>query len=328
MSGAGVTVVIPVWNGRDLLVGLLEKLRAQTYPIVEILAVDNGSTDGAAEAAEARGARVLRLGSNYGFSRAVNQGIEACGTELVAVVNSDVEPEAEWLERLVRAMESADVWFATGKTLSARQRKWIDGTYDLISRGGCAWRVGNGRPDGAEFSQGQAIMMAPATAALFRMELFQRVGLLDARFESYLEDVDFGLRCAVAGLRGVYVPGAVASHQGSASLGAWSARVVRLIARNQVYLVRKHYPFRRYWWPILVGQLLWGLVALRHGRGWAFLQGKLEGLKEPWPPTSEPNPGLAKILQDSEGQIRKGQRRTGFDWYWKVYFLLTSREAE
>ena len=171
-------------------------------------------------------------------------------------------------------------------------------------------------------------MMAPATCALFRMELFQRVGLLDTAFESYLEDVDFGLRCAMAGLPGVYVPGAVAYHWGSASLGAWSARVVRLIARNQIYLVHKHYPFQRYWWPILVGQLLWGLVALRHGAGWAFLKGKVDGMQERRSRARDGHPGLEKILQMSEAQIREAQRRTGFDWYWKVYFLLTSREAE
>ena len=95
MNSPGVTIVIPVWNGRELLLSLLEKLRAQTYTIAEILAVDNGSQDGAAEAAEQQGARVLRLGSNRGFSSAVNHGVEACRTELVALVNSDVEPEPE-----------------------------------------------------------------------------------------------------------------------------------------------------------------------------------------------------------------------------------------
>src|SRR5207244_823339 len=84
---SGVTIVIPVWNGRDLLLRLLEKLKQQTFPIAEVLAVDNGSQDGAAEAAEQRGARVLRMGRNLGFSHAVNQGIEACRTELVALVN-------------------------------------------------------------------------------------------------------------------------------------------------------------------------------------------------------------------------------------------------
>ena len=97
MSDPAVTVVIPVWNGRVLLLRLLEKLKRQTFPIAEVLAVDNGSEDGAAEAAEAQGARVLRMGRNLGFSRAVNEGIGACRTELVALVNSDVEPEPEWL---------------------------------------------------------------------------------------------------------------------------------------------------------------------------------------------------------------------------------------
>ena len=328
MSLPGVTIVIPVWNGRELLLGLLEKLRTQTHPIAEVLAVDNGSEDGAAEAAEQQGARVLRLGSNRGFASAVNQGVEACRTELVALVNSDVEPEPEWLGQLVGALDSAEVWFATGKILSASQRTLIDGTYDLLSRSGCAWRVGSGRLDGPEFSQARPIAMAPATAALFRTELFRRVGPLDTTFESYLEDVDFGLRCALEGLRGAYVPSAVAYHWGSASLGKWSADMVRLIARNQVYLVAKHYPLRQFWWPILVGQLLWGLVALRHGRGWAFVRGKLAAFARPYPSRRGQNAGLTKILQDGELQIRDSQRRTGSDFYWKVYFLLTCAKWE
>jgi GT2 family glycosyltransferase len=323
MSLPAVTIVIPVWNGRELLLRLLEKLNEQTYPIAEVLAVDNGSEDGAAEAAERQGARVLRLGSNRGFSAAVNHGVEACRTELVALVNSDVEPEPHWLGHLVKALDSAEVWFATGKTLSASQPNRIDGTYDLISRAACAWRVGNGRLDGPEFSQARSIAMAPATAALFRTDLFRRIGPLDTAFESYLEDVDFGLRCALEGLRGVYVPEAVAYHWGNASLGKWSPEMVRLIARNQVYLVFKHYPLRQFWWPILVGQLLWGLVALRHGRAWAFVQGVEYALACSNKLKHAPQPRLAKILQDGELQIREAQRRTGFDWYWRVYFLLT-----
>jgi len=326
-----VTIVIPVWNGRDLLVGMLAKLQLQTFPIAEILAVDNGSQDGAAEAAEQHGARVLRLGANLGFSRAVNAGLDACRTELVALVNSDVEPEPEWLARLVAALQPGDAWFATGKILSASQRDRIDGTYDLLSRAACAWRMGQGRLDGPEFSQSRPISMAPATAALFRMELFQRAGGFDEAFESYLEDVDFGLRCALQGFRGVYVPDAIAYHQGSASLGRWNPEVVRRIARNQVFLVAKHYPpglLRRYWWPILVGQSLWGAIALRHAAGWAFAMGKLAGLRAFRSMRPAQDCGrLAQILQESERDIREGQRRAGFDWYWRVYFLLTSRGA-
>jgi GT2 family glycosyltransferase len=325
MSGDAVTIVIPVWNGRALLLTLLEKLRAQTYPIAEVIAVDNGSEDGAAEAAEGQGATVLRLGSNRGFAAAVNHGIEASRTGLVALVNSDVEPDADWLERLVSAFGPSEVWFAAGKILSAAQRDRIDGTYDLLSRAGCAWRAGHDRPDGPGYSRPRPIAMAPATAALFRTELFQRVGKFDEAFESYLEDVDFGLRCALAGCGGVYVPGAIAYHWGSAALGAWSPEVVRRIARNQVYVVVKHFPWR-YWWPILVGQILWGLMALRHGTGWAFVHGKAEGIQRALSGSRQrkPEARISEIVEQSERQIREAQHDRS-DLYWTVYFLLTCR---
>ena len=191
--------------------------------------------------------------------------------------------------------------------------------------------MGQGRLDGPEFSQGRSISIAPATAALFRKELFERAGRFDDAFESYLEDVDFGLRCAMRDLKGVYVPDAIAYHQGSASLGAWNAATVRKIARNQVFLVAKHYPaslLRRYWWSIFVGQALWGMLALRHGTGWSFAMGKLAGLRQFRSIRQASDGGrLDRILEDGEDEIREKQRRTGFDWYWKAYFLLTARRS-
>jgi hypothetical protein len=332
-----VSIIVPVWNGRDLVERLLKSLGAQTHPAVEILMVDNGSEDGAPEAGERLGARVIRMGSNTGFARAVNRGIQECKTEWLAIVNSDVELAPDWLERLLEAARLAGAWFATGKILSALHPGCIDGTYDALCRGGCAWRVGQGRADGPEFSIPRDIWSAPGTAGLFRTELFRQIGLLDERFESYLEDVEFGLRCACLNYKGRYVPGALAHHQGSATLGKWHPGIVRKIARNQVLLVAKYYPRRllfRLAWPILFSQSLWGLVALRHGAFLAFFLGKLEGLKD-FRAARHSAPGfdiepdrLALILRDSEREICRVQRLTGFDWYWRVYFLLAAGGAD
>jgi GT2 family glycosyltransferase len=176
------------------------------------------------------------------------------------------------------------------------------------------------------------IAFAPFTAALFRVELFRRVGVLDERFESYLEDLDFGLRCALQGYEGLYVPQAVAYHQGSATLGAWHKDTIRRIARNQVLLVAKHFPGAQLWrsgWAILVAQTLWGAVALRHGRGGAFLRGKLQGLRmfrqmrreAAWRAAELGR--LASVLEQSEAEILEVQRQSGFDRYWRWYFALT-----
>ncbi|HOL73767.1 MAG TPA: glycosyltransferase family 2 protein [Bryobacteraceae bacterium] len=330
---SGITVIIPHWNRCDLIGPLLDRLQGQTCPIQEILVIDNGSTDKSVEVAKAKGARVIELEQNVGFAAAVNRGVREARTDMIAILNNDVDPQPDWLEQLQKALAEPRVFFATGKLVDASRPDIVDGTYDTLSRGACAWRVGHGRHDGPLWSRRRRIRMAPMTATLFRAELFRRVGLLDERFGSYLEDVDFGLRCAMLGCFGMYVPEAVARHAGSATLGAWHSETVRRIARNQVLLVAKHYPLRylfRYGWPILLGQILWGGVALRHGRGLAYLAGKIEGLMlfrrirrevargGGWPR------GLSKIIEHSESEIYHLQRTAGFDPYWRLYFALTS----
>jgi GT2 family glycosyltransferase len=327
-----ITAIVPVWNGRELLERLLASLEAQTEPAAELLVVDNGSTDGAPELARAHGARVIPMGRNAGFAAAVNRGIRESRGEWIAVLNSDVELAPDYFARLLAA-GSAGGWFATGKILAAGSGNRIDATFDALCRGGAAWRVGNGRADGPEFSVASPIWSAPWTAALFRTELFQRVGLLEESFESYLEDVDFGLRCAAQGLAGRYVPEALAWHRGSATLGRWHPETVRRIARNQLLLLARHYPRRllvRWCWPIFVAQFLWGAVAFRHGAGFAWLRGAWQGLRRFFATRGQTLDAkvLDRVLSTNERLIRSVQMSTGFDLYWRLYFLLTRGGAK
>jgi GT2 family glycosyltransferase len=326
-----VAIVIPNWNGSARLANLLERLKQQTYSIDSVIMVDNGSQDNSRDVARKAGASVIELHHNTGFSHAVNCGIQAAaGAGWIAIINNDVSPEPDWLAQLMSQATSATAWFATGKLLDDSPEHRIDGTFDAISRGACAWRCGNGRPDSPLWNQPREIRFAPFTAAIFRADLFERVGLLDEKFESYLEDIDFGIRCAVAGFTGVYVPQAVAYHTGSATLGRWHRDTVRKISRNQLLLIVKHYPPKwvlRYGWPVFIGQSLWGLVALRHGAAFAYLQGKLDGLRLyrgiRGTAPSRSRLGITVILRDSENEIHELQQLTGFDLYWKLYFALT-----
>lgn len=325
-SRDSITAVIPVHNRADLLAQLLDSIAAQTLPFTEVIVVDNASTDGAAAVARSRGCTVIAQDQNTGFARAVNLGWRAAhGSQWIAILNSDVTLDPGWLERMVPAASSpsgpsGDFSFATGTIFDATDRQTIDGTYDLLSRAGCAWRAGHGERNPSD-ARRSSIALAPGTACLFRRDVLERLNGFDADFGSYLEDVDLGLRCMREGCGGVYVPDAVAWHHGSATLGRWNPAVVRLTSRNQLLLIRRHYDrelFRECLWPIVAGQGLWGIVALRHGAVFAWLAGKIDALRS-FHLEGRPSPRLRAFLLDSERELRLRAR----DPYWRWYFRLT-----
>jgi GT2 family glycosyltransferase len=321
-----VAAIIPHWNRRDLLDPLFASLHAQTRPFDEIILIDNGSTDHSADHAERLQATVLRLDTNLGFASAVNRGIASSTADWIAVLNNDVTLAPDWLEQLLKT----DAQFATGKILNAADHSLIDATFDEISRAACSWRCGSGRADSPIWNRPSPIRIAPMTAAIFRKSLFDTVGPLDETFGSYLEDVDFGIRCALAGIPGEYNPSAVAYHRGSATWGAWNKDTVKQIARNQILLTVKHFAGQPRW-PIVVGQMLWGLVALRHLRGVSFLRGKISGWKAARALYREKisisEDRVSKLTTTSEQQIFALQQQTGFDRYWRAYFWLLPRSS-
>ncbi len=334
LRSSSVAAIVPQWNRAALLATLLESCAAQTQEFDEVIVVDNGSTDDSVAVAERAGSRVVRLEKNLGFAAAVNRGIEAARSDWVVILNNDVTLQPDWLATILEAAERGgaagdQIWFAAGKVLRAGDPGVIDATFDEVSRGACAWRCGSGRKDGEVWNRARRIRMAPMTAALFRRRLFDEVGLLDEQFESYMEDIDLGLRCAALDRAGVYVPQAVAHHLGSATLGRWNKDTVRLISRNQVLLAAKHFRGESLW-PIVAGQLLWGLVAIRHACGVAYLRGKISGwqirrqIATAW--RSDSNQAhvrkLRGIVRESEQNIFELQRQTGFDGYWRAYFWL------
>ena len=326
------SAVIPVWNGRDLLARLLATINNQSLPFDEVIVIDNGSTDGSGDLAREQGAHVERFPQNRGFCAAVNRGMREATGGQIAILNADVELSPEWADRLSRALEQQDVWFATGLLLSKQNPGTIDGTWDLVSRALMPWRAGHGTVSSQPaFHAARTVDLASFTAVLLRRELWERVGELDEQFETYLEDVDFGLRCAAVGLRGTYQPSAVAWHYGSATLGRWNATSVRQMSCNQIMLVKKHLSpelLKQWRWTIFWGQALWGFIAIRHGAGVAWFAGKRAGAARA-KRLAAATPRLpGSFFARQEREIFELQCKCGFDWYWWVYRMLTAGEAK
>ncbi|HYM67477.1 MAG TPA: glycosyltransferase family 2 protein, partial [Patescibacteria group bacterium] len=120
---------------------------------------------------------------------------------------------------------------AACKLRSYHDRERLDGTGDVLTRRLVAFRRGGGELDEGQYDREEEILTPTAGAALYRSSALARVGPFDESFWAYFEDVDWGLRAQLAGLRSWYVPSAVAYHMGGATTGG---------DRNPFYLVLHH----------------------------------------------------------------------------------------
>ena len=324
-----VSAIIPTWNRADLLERILTNLSRQRRRPDQIIVVDNGSADASPLIAREFPVDLIVFPENRGFAVAVNEGIRRSTGDWILILNNDVVLEPCWLERLLTSAEQENACFAVGKLLRPNDTSLIDGSWDLISRAAYAWRCGFEKRDGAVWSTKRRIAFAPMTAALFHRRVFDRIGLLETRFESYYEDVDLGVRCALAGLDGIYDPAAIALHMSKTTLGKSSARVIFLTARNQLLILAKYYSAKtllRFAWPILVGQLLALLAAAKQGHVMAAMHGKWQGFRQ-WSSFRQRSSidsadHIEKVFADSEREIHRLQRQVGFNPYWRLYFSL------
>jgi GT2 family glycosyltransferase len=275
-----VSVVIPTWNGRELLDVALRSLAAQSSAPDEIVVVDNGSGDGTVEHLRASwpSVTVVALPANVGFAAATNRGVEASSGDVVVLVNNDVELHPEFLAELVRGLEAdPSAASAAAKMLRFHERGVIDATGDTLRWSGVALQRGQGERDTGQYDAPGRVFSACAGAAAYRRAAFDEVGLFDEDFFAYLEDVDWGFRAQLLGRGCVYVPTAIAYHVGSASTrreGKPDPFFYGLPRRNDVWLVLKNYPggaLLRYAPLVLVNQLGLVYVAVRDGMARAHL---------------------------------------------------------
>jgi GT2 family glycosyltransferase len=279
-----VSIVIPTWNGRQLIEPCLQSLQQQTYRNIEILVVDGGSQDGTPGLIRDRfpGARLLALPRNRGFAGNVNAGIREAGGEVVCLLNNDAVADAHWVEELVTRIHEDPRTGSCASKMLAYAGARLDSAGDFLGTNGLAWQRGAGELDLGQYDTPMPVFSACGGAAAYRREMLHDVGVLDEGYGSYLEDVDLGLRAQLRGWQCQFVPTATVRHLGSATGGGPLASFH--VARNSIRLIARGFPamvVRNHLRSILAAQAARGMAAARAWRGEAAratLRGMVAGL--------------------------------------------------
>lgn len=245
-----VAVVIPNWNGAEVLNGCLAALGEQSLVPDRVVVVDNGSEDDSlAVCASYPWVEVVALPTNTGFAWAVNEGLRSVSeVDLVAVLNNDTQVMPGWLENAIRPLADEPTCAAvSSRMVSASDPRVLDSAGIAFSwrRGGRD--LGRGSSDPFWARSRQEIFAACAGAAVYRVAALQQVGGFADDFFAYFEDVDLGFRLRAAGWIALYEPTAVVVHLGGATLGHFSVRHLRLWTANEIRVLVRNVPARILW---------------------------------------------------------------------------------
>ena len=247
-----VDVVIVNYNDRDRLLACCKSALA-SRPETRVIVVDNGSSDGSADAVRhlLSAADLLEMEANLGFGTAVNRGLAAGNAPLVLLLNNDARLRDDSLEILVSAMQdpeiaaagprllgnSGQVELSMGRTMGPLNEaafKLLEGLY-RDGRGPLAHNIEH------YYSKPRWTRSLSAACLLLRREALAQIGVFDERFFLYAEDVDLCRRLRRCGWRLRFVPDSIVEHERSVSIGKDPKQVALAYRRSQLAFYRKHH---------------------------------------------------------------------------------------
>jgi len=211
--------VIVNWNGKQLLQRCLESLKITEYACLEVVVVDNGSTDSSVELIKDRFASIHTIANakNLGYPRAVNQGMLYAlehQADYVLVMNNDMEfIHGDWLSKLVELADENTTFAIIGPKLLSEDGR-STATAWLFRQPFSYIAIQSDQEERileADYVQGSAL--------LIRTEVIQRIGFFDeAYYPTLIDDIDYCMRAKKVGFKVVQYTGSSLIHLGSVSL--------------------------------------------------------------------------------------------------------------
>lgn len=295
--GKEISVILVNYNGREYNDRCIESLlRSTVSACIQIVVVDNASTDGSLEALRARWdeedrIHVISLDQNYGFSKANNEGIRWSleqGIDRFLLLNNDTEIAPEAIERML-AYQRDRGGIVVPKVLYA------DGTDTIWCAGGDftpivkkAVQRGLNQKDRGQFDKSGVCGFANGCAMLLSKEITEKIGFLDERFFLYYEDTEYSMRAAEHGVPILYCADAVVRHKVNGSTkGNEKPANAYYITRNWLLCNRLHMHsegrisvrFLVFAVYFICNRLAWMLIWLARGKG-AMCIGAFRGIRD------------------------------------------------
>jgi len=253
-NGKTISIIIPNYNGEEELRQVYKSIDNQSYKGYNVILVDNGSTDSSVTFTENNYPeyKIIRLEKNYGFAKAVNEGLRFAISEIkpefILLLNNDIELTDTFLQDGINTFEKVkEASFIAVKMLNYFNRGMIDDAGDVIMGfGGSPYARGHGEKDEGQYDKPEFIFGACAGAAFYKTKLFEECGVFDEDFFAYYEDIDLSFRFQLAGCKCYYNPEIVCYHKRGETVKQFKGWQTYYAEKNLISLRIKNYPLTLY----------------------------------------------------------------------------------
>jgi GT2 family glycosyltransferase len=267
-----VAVVILNWNGLKFLQQFLPSVLQSTWPDLQVIVGDNGSTDGSVEFLKAtydNKVTVLQNDQNYGYTGGYNRVINQVDADYYILLNSDIQVTPGWIEPVIAQMEGdANISAAAPKIKSYERKNYFEhagaagGFIDQLGYPFCRGRLFyEVEEDLGQYDQSGEIFWASGAALFIRSNCWHEVGGFDERFFAHMEEIDLCWRLKNIGYKIMYCAQSTVYHVGGGTLNAENPFKTYLNFRNNLWLIKKNVPAMRS--TYVIGLRMWlDLIAL------------------------------------------------------------------
>ena len=262
MPNTKVSVIIPHWNGIDVLSECLDSLGKSNYKNIEIIVVDNASSDGSQDWIRSNHPNIILVQnkSNLGYAEGCNVGAKSSSGEYLIFLNNDTVQNENWIESLVDFLNlNRNVAAVQPKILNYFDRTkfdyaggcggWIDVLCFPFARGRLFLNL---EKDEGQYEKIRPIFWASGTALMIRKKMFIDLNGFDKTFFAHQEEIDLCWKIHLSGKEVWSVPTSVVFHKNAVTLPMFSRKKQYLNHRNSLLMMLTNYslPMTLYLFPI------------------------------------------------------------------------------
>ena len=237
-----VSIIVLNYNAGELLLNCIDSIKKSTYTNLEILVVDNISSDNSQKKCKEKfpDIELIQNDKNLGYCAGNNVGIRKAKGKFIVILNPDTIIEPNCITELISAYNEFGNGLYQPKILSLNEENIIQSTGNMLHVFGFGFARDKGNKVVDKIEEIEKIGYASGTCLFTSREVIDKIGLLDEFLFLYHDDLDFGWRAAQIGINSYYVPKSKVFHVESYSL-KWSSKKFYWLERNRKYCLQTHY---------------------------------------------------------------------------------------